>query len=664
MNSKLFTPFPINQVRFKNRILMAPMHLGYAKEGKLTDEMIGFYIKRAQGGAAAVSFSAGVNEDGLLTNMVSLSDDSCMEGLRKLAEALKKYDCRLIVQLFHCGRNDRKGQENQGRLLAPSPLASPIFQQIPQEMTADDIQKVIGDFAKAAKRCKNAGVDGVQISCSAGYLLSEFLSPLTNLRNDQYGGSFENRVKVPLEVIKAVREAVGPNYLVSIRISAFDMLEGGYSLSDMQRFCVMAQETEIDAVDVTGGWHESPVPQITYQLPEGGFAGLAGAIRSVLCVPVIASNRIHSKEIGEKVLSHGYCDLINVGRPMLTDPDYVHKMTSGKPINTCISCNKGCITRVLRGKEAHCVFNPALEKLSYIPKEVKTKKRVLVIGGGPAGVTCAAELARRGFSVTVVEKENRVGGKTNIAARLTGKEKIEKFIPYAESLMRDLKVACQTNTVADAALIEKINPDYVVVATGAKPVSLPIPGLKRTNYIFAQDLLPDKQYLLSKKDTDCFVVTGGGAVGLETALYLAKSIHNSLMPCEFLSVFLPEQLKNQLKDKRKIVVVEKTEKVGQGLGIEKSYLLKELKLLGVEIFKKSFVEEIKGNSVTVHTENGLITFDRAVLVLSAGYKPCGQEFLDCLTKSGLPFCVIGDAKQVGTLEEAFNDGFTEAGKII
>ena len=352
----VFTPFRLRELELKNRWIMLAMHTGFATGNALTERDYAFYEERAKGGAAAVTVLLAVNEAGALKGMYD-AETVEKESLRTLAERVHAHDCRLIVQLFHCGRNESAKNHGEKPLLAPSAVASPIFRTEPQEMTAEELAKTKAAFANAAALCKEIGADIVEVSASAGYLLSEFFSPLTNQRTDGYGYQTENGMTYPLEVLAAVRAAVG-DFPILVKVSAAQMVEGGYELTDTLRFCKKAEDAgTIDGVTVTGGWHESPVEQISYHVSKGGYAPFAGALKKYLSVPVIACNRIHDAETAERILAQGLCDFCGTARAFLADAAFANRLQAGKPYLPCQSCNK-CIAAVLKGEGAFLRLQP------------------------------------------------------------------------------------------------------------------------------------------------------------------------------------------------------------------------------------------------------------------------------------------------------------------
>ena len=401
----VFTPFKIKDMELKNRWIMLAMHTGFAEGNALTERDFAYYEERAKGGAAAVTCLLAVNEAGALKGMYS-AETVDKESLKTLAERVHAHGCKLIVQLFHCGRNESAKNHGDKPLLAPSVVPSPIFRAEPKEMTAEDLAATKKAFADAAALCKEIGADMVEVSASAGYLLSEFFSPITNLREDEYGYKNENGVKFPLEVLAEIRNAVGA-YPILVKVSAAQMVEEGYELVDTVRFCKKAEDAGyIDGVTVTGGWHESPIEQISYHVAKGAYAPFAGIMKKYLSVPVIACNRIQDRETAERILAEGMCDLCGTARAFLADPAFVDKMQENKPYLPCQGCNK-CIAAVLKGDEVFCAFNPEAgkEHFEHQRRKIATRKECVVVGGGPAGMQAAKKAAERGFKTTILCKE-------------------------------------------------------------------------------------------------------------------------------------------------------------------------------------------------------------------------------------------------------------------
>ena len=630
-----FSSAKIRNLELKNRWIMLAMHTGFAEGDALTEREYAFYEERAKGGAAAVTMVLGVNDAGALKGMYH-ADTLDGNSLQTLAERLHQYDCKLIVQLFHCGRNESRKNHGEKPLLAPSAVASPIFREEPQEMTEEDLLQTKADFAKAAAFCKENGVDAVEISASAGYLLSEFLSPITNLRKDKYGMEEDKGMTYPLEVLQAVRESVG-DYPVLIKVSGAQMLDGGYELTDTIVFCRKAeQEGFIDAITVTGGWHESPVEQISFYVSKGAYAPLAGAVKKYTSVPVIACNRIQDAETAERILEEGMCDFVGSARAFLADAHYVEKLQKQEMFNPCQACNH-CIMDVLKGKELHCAFCPEAgnEYMENQRRKIATRKEVIVIGGGPAGMYAAKKSAERGFLTTLVCKEDQLGGQLNLAKLPPRKEEIGTFVSYLEHTLKELGVNIILGKEADVDFVMEKKPYLTVLAMGSEPVIPQIEGLDTTTYALAQDVLRMDAEALKPYGEGQIVIVGGSSLGLEVA--------------EFLVEKLPEA---------KIKILEENSRMGTELGAMARPLLNGLKQAGVQTMCDTKVTAFDGKKVmiSIGSQPFFVTADH--LILACGSEPVSAgEIAMALMDERLSYAVVGDADHVADVDEGLQSVF-------
>lgn len=663
MSNILFTTSKINNMELKNRIIMSAMHLGYAENRDISKRDIEFYRARAKGGAAAIVFVAGVNDVSGPKDMHSIDDDKYIKDLQDLSYIMHEYSSKLIVQLFHCGRNAHSTMLGGKKPVSSSEVPSPIYRTVPKALSLEEIESTIEDFGKAAERCKKAGVDAVEISCSAGYLLTQFLSPLVNQRTDEYGGSRENRMRFPYEVIKKVREYVGADYPVILRISGSDMIQGGYGIDFMQEFCASLDYGLVDAISVTGGWHESPIPQITSHLPEGGYAFLAEAIKRVVNIPVIASNRINNGEVAEQILQKGLADFVSCGRAFLADAEFANKIRDGKAINKCQACNKGCIERVLKGKDVRCAYNcrAGLEYIDY-GKSNNTKK-IIVIGGGPAGMEAARSAAIKGYEVILFTKEDKLGGLLGVATKPPHKQDIWEYVEYMSEELKKLNIDIRYNTNVDSELIKSLKPDHVILAVGSIPIIPCIEGLELNSVCFAEDVLKGNKELLAKLRKGKTVIIGGGSVGLETAHFLAQQPFLTTESLDFLNKFVPKGMKKNLFNPLDITIIEMEKKVGNTLGSSKWILLNELKQLGVKILVNTKVLDFKQKIMSIADDEGEKSIPADNIVIAIGYKPIGKDLINYLDTNGFPYTVVGDAKKPKDVMEDLKEAY-EAVKNI
>ncbi len=644
----------IGTMTLKNRIIMTAIHTGFSIE-KETE----FLRRRILGGASAVTAVMGVSDQGAYHNMEVIGD-SMLDKLEHMAEAIHQAEGRLIVQLFHAGRNAEQGLlANKNAIpVAPSPIPSPIYKSNPNELTKIEIQAIIDSFGLAAKRCKMAGVDAVEISCSAGYLLSQFFSPRTNHREDEYGGNLESRMLFPLKVVKSVREQVGKAFPVILRVSASDML-GGYGIEDTITL-VKTAEPLLNGVNVTGGWHESPIPQISMYLPEGGFAFLAKAIRQQINIPVIGCNRINNRETAEEVLDGGYADFVGCARAFLVDPDFAKKMKLEIPYRRCIGCNKGCIEQVLKMKEASCAFNPTVGvELDHLQKENKSLigRKTLVIGAGPAGIQAAIQCALKGDRVTLCTKDPEIGGLMHGASKIPRKGAIQYNIEAMLFELQTCNVEIKTATLVDSAYVEQMKPDYIVVATGGEPFVPPIKGVNQKHVYTADAILNQNEKTLDLLEQKNILIIGGGAVGLEIAQYLINKMKLSETGRRFFMMQGEEEIRKQIIPSSPFTVVELSGRLGTGLSGLRRDMIKELEQSGVKFFKSTKVVEILENRVLLQGKKEEFEHPADVIVLAAGYQTSGKALVNWLTEvRAYQFDVIGDAAEIGTIGSALKSG--------
>jgi len=650
-----------------NRVVMTAMHLNYTPSGTVTDRFIDFYRARARGGAGLIVIGgADINDQASgMDFMLSIKDDSTIPGLKRFADAMHEEDVKCAVQLYMAGAYSFCGMKGLP-VMAPAEYVSQFSRQKTTAMTLEDIERVQMDYVNAARRAEQAGFDAVEVLASAGYLICQFLSPRTNTRNDQYGGPLENRMRFGLETIRRVREAVGPDIAVIVRVAGNDFVPGSHTNKESRVFAAAAEKEGADCINVTGGWHESRVPQITMDLPQAGYVYLAKGIKESVGVPVIGCNRINDPFIAEEVLKEGVSDLVGVARGLIADPEFVKKSKEGRcdEIRRCIACNQRCFDHVFQLLPVGCVVNPRAgreNETTYGPTE--TPKKILVVGGGPAGCEFAAIAAERGHKVVLFEKEDHLGGQVLWAAAATHKPDFHYIFDYYSAVLRRRGVEIRWGIEVTPEVIAQEKADMVVVATGAAPFRPPIEAVTAPNVYQSWDVLRGK--VQTGRD---IVVVGGGSVGLETAIFLSMKGTISPEQLYFLALHqaeTPETLwELMVKGSKKVTVIEMARRMAQDVGPSTRWvLLKELKLRGVELITEAKMKDIFEDKVVYTDAQGNdVTLVADSVILAMGARP-ENALAKALEGAGVDVRAIGDAKKCARIGDAVDDGFNLAREV-
>jgi 2,4-dienoyl-CoA reductase-like NADH-dependent reductase (Old Yellow Enzyme family)/thioredoxin reductase len=635
---KLFEPFSIGKMQLKNRIALPPMGTGCAEEGGYVGQrLIDYYEARASGGAGLIIV------EGTAPSLqcrggrqLTLGDDRYLPGWRELAKAIHQHGAKIAVQLHHAGMEIRDGNYVQ---VGPSPVIVPsrmvgISGKPPHELTTDEIREIAQWFADATKRAREAGVDGVEIHGAHQYLVASFLSSATNMRRDRYGGTVENKARFLIEIIQAMREAVGPDYPIWPRINAEEYgFENGITLEETKQVVPMTVKAGAQAIHVSAYAAGSYVTKAPLSDTPGLLVPLAEAVKKVTRVPVIAVGRL-DHEVGEKVLEEGKADVIAIGRRLIADPELPNKVAEGRldDIRPCIGCME-CIERVgARGQGISCTINAAAgrERECQIQPAPK-RKRVAIVGGGPAGMEAARVTALRGHRVTLFEKEPRLGGQLNLAALPPNKGDIVPWLNYLIGQLEKAGVETRLNTESSPGLISKSRYDAVIIATGGIPLIPDIPGSGSRNVVTAQDVLSGKAEAGEK-----VVIIGGGQVGCETGLYLAE------------------------KGKR-VVIVEILKRMASEMGpMVRRRLMDGLRQRQVIMLTNAKCEAITEHSVTVTSAEGRKdTYPADSVILAVGSGKNDNLFKRLEGKVPEVYCV-GDASQPQGIMEAVRDGYRVA----
>jgi 2,4-dienoyl-CoA reductase (NADPH2) len=662
---RLFEPIKIADLGLANRLVMPAIHLSYTPRGFVTDRLVDFYRERAAGGVGLIIVGGcPVDEFGGDSSMLGLSSDEFLPGLSRLTEAVHRHNVPIAAQLYHAGRYSLS-TDIARQPLAPSPIASPLTKETPREMTTEDISLTVDHFAAAAHRAKKAGFDAVEISASAGYLISQFLSPLTNLRDDEYGGSFENRIRFALEVVRAVREAVGSGYPILVRIAGNDFVGGSNANPEARHFAQELEKASADAIDVTGGWHETRVPQITMAVPRGAFSYLAKGVKRAVGIPVISSNRYSDPLLAERMLRHGIADLIAMGRPLIADPDLPRKAMQGRldEINHCVACNQGCFDSIFARQPVSCLVNPrAGQEGKQLPHSAAKSKRVTVVGGGPAGMEAALTAASRGHQVTLLEKADQLGGQLNLAAVAPGREELRSLVRSLGARSSREGAEIRLGLEATPEVVLDTRPDAVVIATGAQPLVPDIPGADGGHVVQAWDVLADRVDMGTR-----VVVLGGGATGCLVALHIAQMGTIDAPTLRFLVQHRAESWdaleRLVTRGNKEVTLVEMLPKFGTDIGLTTRWtILQDLRRFGVEMVSEAVAKGITTQGVVVRSRNEERLIEADTVVLAAGVSSVNSLY-DALKGSVEELHLIGDAREPRKAFDAIHEAYNTATMI-
>jgi len=632
--ANLFSEGRIGSLRTKNRIVMPAMVLNYADEGGRVTQRYEAHMNRiATGGVGTIILEASfVSQLGKgFVQQLGIHDDECVEGLRRLAATAQEEGVLVGPQLHHAGRQT-SSQVTGGKPLAPSPLPCPLMQEEPDELTQDQIAGIVADFGEAARRAKQAGFDFVELHGAHGYLIAQFLSPFTNRRDDGYGGSFDNRMRFVEEVFDAVRAAVGSDFPVIVRLSGEEFVEDGLSISDTVAIARRLQERGLDALHITAGnyaSYETGRMISPMAVEDGPLTGLAEHVRAAVDIPVITVDKLRSPELGDRLIAEGVADFIAIGRPLLADPDWPRKAQAGSvpEINLCIACNQGCVTRLFMQKDVWCTVNPRCgHDVEFAEEGRQGKLKVLVIGGGPAGMSVACEAARHGHLVVLCERGERLGGQLFAAEAAPHRVGWTELRRYLSREVESLEIEVRLSSEATADMVRAENADIVVVATGARNAWPDMPGLDQANAVFARDILEGKV-----KAEGRVIIAGGGCNGAQTAEFLAEAGHP-------------------------VTLLEQTDTIAEDAPTaDRALLLQRLERLGVRLVTDATISQFKGKEVLLEKPDGSETLSADTIVLALGSAP-ENALAKELEAAGIPALVVGDAHEPRKVTEAMLEG--------
>jgi 2,4-dienoyl-CoA reductase-like NADH-dependent reductase (Old Yellow Enzyme family)/thioredoxin reductase len=638
----LFRPLDLGSLALPNRVVMTTVKLGYGTPaGEVTDRHVAFYVRRVEGGAALLTseplYVQGNGRE--LPTQLGVHDDTLIGGLEGMVSAVHCAGGRIMAHINHAGRAVNPQLVPEGQRVSASDVLCPANQVVPRSLSRSEIDEVIAAFAEAARRVRAAGFDAIEVPFSHGYLIHQFLSPHTNRRDDEYGGSAENRLRFGAEVLSAVRGAIGPDLPLVVRMNAADYVDGGLDVEDSLGIAKSLADLSVDALSVTSGTMCESVPFCLYPTgtPKAHLLPMAARIREASGLPVIVAGRIRAPAVAREALAAGQTDLVGLGRPFLADPDWARKAQAGdeEAILLCAACHQGCLAELRKGRGTHCMLNPLTGRESEIQLAPAAEpRRVTVVGGGPAGLEAACVAAQRGHRVSLYEQDDRLGGQLNLAARAPHKEEFLDVIRHlalkAERL--GVEVRLGRRVTLEGLIAER--PDAVVVATGGVPLTIPFPGLESTRWLLATDALEGTVPV----ETASALVIGGGLIGLETADFLAAQ-------------------------GKRVTLVEMLPEVGADMDkLARTMLLKRLGGYPVEMHTDTRVTGLTAEAAIAEQDGQEIRFPVETVVLAVGVQP-NRELADGLQGSGLDYHVVGDAVEPRRVLEAIWEAFETAAKL-
>ncbi|NMG42791.1 NAD(P)-binding protein [Aromatoleum toluvorans] len=513
----LLQPLELGFCTLKNRVLMGSMHTGLEESGNGFQKLAAFYAARAKGGVGLI-VTGGIspNSEGLIFPGASaLTNDEEVAQHRLIADAVHAEGGRICMQILHTGRY----AYHRGSV-APSALKAPISPVTPREMTEEDIERTIEDYARCAALARRAGYDGVEVMGSEGYLINEFTVLQTNQRTDRWGGSMENRHRFPVEIVRRVRERVGTDFIIIYRISMLDLVDGGAPWQEIVALAKAIEAAGATLINTGVGWHEARIPTIATMVPRAAFSWVTRRMKGQVSIPLITSNRINTPEVAEQVLARGDADMVSMARPFLADPDFVVKAATsrGDEINTCIACNQACLDHIFEAKPCSCLVNPvACRETELLISPATAKKRVAVIGAGPAGMAAAATAAERGHAVTLFDAAAQIGGQFNLAKRIPGKEEFAETLRYFDRRLEKAGVEVKLNhRVGSDELVGRF--DTVLLATGITPRTPDIPGIDHPKVASYIDVITGRRPVGKK-----VAVIGAGGIGFDVSELLTHA---------------------------------------------------------------------------------------------------------------------------------------------
>ncbi|WP_306334110.1 NADPH-dependent 2,4-dienoyl-CoA reductase [Streptomyces sp. KL118A] len=652
----LLNPLDLGFTTLPNRVLMGSMHVGLEEAPNGFERMAEFYATRARGGVGLI-VTGGIapNELGRpWDGGAKLTTEDEAKEHEAITAAVHAEGGKIAMQILHFGR-----YAYHDKLVAPSALQAPISPFVPRELTDDEVEQTVEDFVRAAELAKSAGYDGVEVMGSEGYLINEFIAAPTNRRTDRWGGSYENRIRFPVEIVRRTRERVGADFIIIYRLSMLDLVPGGSTLDEVVQLAKEIEAAGATIINTGIGWHEARIPTIATSVPRGAYSFVTKKLMGEVSVPLVTVNRINTPEIAEQLLADGAADMVSLARPLLADPDFVNKAKDERPeaINTCIGCNQACLDHTFNLQITSCLVNPrACHETELVLAPTRTKKRLAVVGAGPAGLAFAVSAAERGHDVTLFDAAAEIGGQLNVARKIPGKEEFDETLRYFRTQLDLRGVDVRLNTVVTADELAGDAFDEVVVAAGVTPRTPEIPGIDHPSVVGYLDVLRDEAPVGER-----VAIIGAGGIGFDVAEFLTDGGEQaSLDPATYFrqwgvdmdyrergGLTKPEQ---PTPPRTVHLLQRKTSKVGKGLGKTTGWIHRtELRHRGVAMVagvRYDLIDDA-GLHITVEGESSVIPVD--TVVLCSGQEP-RRDLYEELVAAGAAVHLIGGADVAAELD--------------
>ncbi|ABE55183.1 2,4-dienoyl-CoA reductase [Shewanella denitrificans OS217] len=651
----LLEPLDLGFTQLKNRVLMGSMHTGLEEEKGGFEKLAAFYKERALGGVGLI-VTGGISPNfrgRLAPHASQLSFSWQVKKHKIVTDAVHDGGGKICMQILHAGRYGYHPFSQ-----APSKIKSPITPFTPSAMSARQVRGTIKDYASSAALAKKAGYDGVEVMGSEGYLINQFVSSRTNKRDDEWGGDFAKRARFPVEIVNAIREKVGQDFIIIFRLSMLDLVDNGSTWDEVVQLAKWLEESGVSIINTGIGWHEARVPTISTSVPRGAFSWVTEKLKSEVNLPLIATNRINTPEIGESIIASGQADMVSMARPFLADPDFVNKAAANQSemINTCIGCNQACLDHTFALKRATCLVNPRAcyeTEINFLP--TKNKKRIAVMGAGPAGMAFSVYAATRGHEVVLFEAKSEVGGQFNLARKIPGKEEFNETIRYFINQLALHKVELRLNTRLDASVLATEKFDEVVISSGVVPRAINLPGFDSPKVVDYQQVLSGQVEIGQK-----VALIGAGGIGFDMAHFLCEKESSTLQPDKWLKQWgidksyehaggLTEEAEHH-PGREVYLLQRKTSKIGKGLGKTTGWIHRS-------VLKQHQVKTMTGVSYEKFDEQGLhITIDDKPQILAVDNVVlcAGQEsnrtLLEEMKATGLPVHLIGGVDVAAELD--------------